>query len=98
MMRTELRAGATPAPVVSLTGITKRFGAVLANSDISLDLFAGEVHVLLGENGAGKSTLIGILSGLLQPDSGTIKVRGRPVTIAAPREAIALGIGTSVAC
>ena len=94
MMRTELRAGATPAPVVSLTGITKRFGAVLANSDISLDLFAGEVHVLLGENGAGKSTLIGILSGLLQPDSGTIKVRGRPVTIAAPREAIALGIGT----
>lgn len=93
-MHQHAHAGAPAAPVVSLSGITKRFGSVLANSDVSLQLYAGEVHVLLGENGAGKSTLIGILSGLLQPDAGSIAVRGQTVTIAAPREAIALGIGT----
>jgi len=93
-MHQHAHTGAQAAPVVSLSGITKRFGPVLANSDVSLQLYAGEVHVLLGENGAGKSTLIGILSGLLQPDAGSIVVRGQTVTIAAPREAIALGIGT----
>jgi len=93
-MHQHVHAGAPAAPVVSLSGITKRFGPVLANSDVSLQLYAGEVHALLGENGAGKSTLIGILSGLLQPDAGSIVVRGQTVSIAAPREAIALGIGT----
>lgn len=85
---------AAPAePAVSVSGISKRFPGVVANDDISLDFRAGEVHVLLGENGAGKSTLIGIMSGLQQPDEGTIRVRGEQVSIRSPRAAIALGIG-----
>ena len=72
-----LLRGAPPAtpggrPAIELRGITKRFPGVVANDDITLDVFAGEIHVLLGENGAGKSTLIGILAGLQQPDAGTI--------------------------
>jgi simple sugar transport system ATP-binding protein len=81
-------------PVVSLSRITKRFPGVVANDDLSLDLYVGEVHVLLGENGAGKSTLIGILAGVLRPDEGMIVIRGRRVTVGSPRDAIALGIGT----
>jgi general nucleoside transport system ATP-binding protein len=79
---------------IELRGITKRFPGVVANNDIALDIFAGEIHVLLGENGAGKSTLIGILAGLQQPDAGTICVHGRAVGIASPRESLDLGIGT----
>jgi general nucleoside transport system ATP-binding protein len=87
--------GATHAdPVISLSGITKRFPGVVANDHVSLDFHAGEVHVLLGENGAGKSTLIGILSGMLRPDEGVISINGRPATIESPRQAIAHGIGT----
>jgi ABC-type uncharacterized transport system ATPase subunit len=81
-------------PAISLHGITKRFPGVVANDDISLDFFAGEIHVLLGENGAGKSTLIGILAGMQQPDAGEIRVRGKPVRIGSPRESLDLGIGT----
>ena len=72
-------------PAIELRGITKRFPGVVANDDITLDIFAGEIHVLLGENGAGKSTLISILAGLQQPDAGTISVNGRPVRIDSPR-------------
>jgi general nucleoside transport system ATP-binding protein len=79
---------------IELRGITKRFPGVVANNDISLDVFAGEIHVLLGENGAGKSTLIGILAGLQQPDAGSIRMHGRPVRIASPRQSLDLGIGT----
>jgi ABC-type uncharacterized transport system ATPase subunit len=79
---------------IELRGITKRFPGVVANNDISLDVLAGEIHVLLGENGAGKSTLIGILAGLQQPDAGSICVHGRSVRIASPRESLDLGIGT----
>jgi general nucleoside transport system ATP-binding protein len=91
--------GAPPAtpdgrPAIELRGITKRFPGVVANDDISLDVFAGEIHVLLGENGAGKSTLIGILAGLQQPDAGTICVHGRSVKIGSPGESLELGIGT----
>jgi len=81
-------------PAVALRGIGKRFPGVVANDDISLDFFLGEIHVLLGENGAGKSTLIGMLAGMQQPDAGEISVRGRPVRIGSPRESLALGIGT----
>ena len=67
---------------------------MLANDDVSLALRAGEVHCLLGENGAGKSTLIGILSGLVRPDAGTIRIDGRETAIDSPRTALGHGIGT----
>ena len=63
-------------PAVALTGITKRFPGVVANSDVHLTVHAGEVHALCGENGAGKSTLMKILYGMQAPDEGTIEVAG----------------------
>lgn len=79
--------------LVRLSGITKYFGALLANSSVDLALHAGEIHALLGENGAGKSTLVKILYGLLSPDSGEIRINGEVVTLSSPREARAHGIG-----
>ncbi|MFC5500740.1 ABC transporter ATP-binding protein [Lysinimonas soli] len=79
--------------VISLKGITKRFPGVIANDDISLDVYDGQVHCLLGENGAGKSTLISILAGMQQPDSGTIEIDGTPVVIGSPKAAMKHGIG-----
>ncbi len=78
---------------VSLRGITKRFGDVVANDGVDLDVKAGEVLALLGENGAGKSTVMKILYGFYRADSGVISVDGKPVIIASPKEAMALGIG-----
>jgi simple sugar transport system ATP-binding protein len=75
-----------------MRGITKRFPGVLANDAVDLDAAVGEVHALLGENGAGKSTLSNILTGLYQPDAGTIELWGEPVRFAAPRDALAAGI------
>ena len=80
-------------PILELHGITKRFPGVLANDHIDLTLEQGEIHALLGENGAGKTTLMNILYGLYHPDEGEIIVRGQPVRIASPDEAIHLGIG-----
>ncbi len=79
--------------VVEMEGITKRFGAFVANDGIDLRVKRGEIHALLGENGAGKSTLMNILFGLYQPDEGSIKINGKPVTISDPNEAVRLGIG-----
>lgn len=79
--------------LLRVRGITKAFGTVLANDDISLDLRAGEVHALLGENGAGKSTLMKILYGLHPPDRGTLFIQGTEVRIPSPRRAMDLGIG-----
>jgi len=80
--------------VVEMRGITKRFpGGVIANDHIDLEIRAGEVHTLLGENGAGKTTLMNILYGLYQPDEGEIRIRGQPVTLRSPSDAIDLGIG-----
>ena len=83
--------GAVPA--VRLCDISKRFGAVRANQDVSLSVAGATVHGLVGENGAGKSTLMAILYGFYQADSGHIEVNGEKVNIANSQQAIALGIG-----
>jgi ABC-type uncharacterized transport system ATPase subunit len=80
-------------PVLRLTGITKRFGSLVANDNISLELAAGEVLALLGENGAGKSTLVSILFGHYTADAGQISVNGQPLPPGDPRAALAAGIG-----
>ena len=82
------------APVLTVRGASKRFGAVTALEDIDLDVHGGEVLALLGDNGAGKSTLIKCLNGVHRLDSGTIAMHGEPVTIDAPADARALGIET----
>jgi ABC-type uncharacterized transport system ATPase subunit len=81
-------------PFVELRGITKAYPGVIANDDVSLDLYQGEVHCLLGENGAGKSTLISILSGIVKPEEGTIRFEGEPVELSSPRVALQYGVGT----
>ncbi|MEU5848785.1 ABC transporter ATP-binding protein [Saccharopolyspora shandongensis] len=85
--------GTAGAPAVELTGITKTFPGVVANSDVNLLVRAGEVHALCGENGAGKSTLMKILYGMQAPDSGTIRVHGEEIRFRTPAEAIRAGIG-----
>jgi rhamnose transport system ATP-binding protein len=80
------------APVLSLRHAAKSFGAVQALTDASIELFPGEAHALVGENGAGKSTLVKILAGVHQPDSGTLEIGGRPVTLSGPAAAQAAGI------
>ncbi|GAA2004012.1 simple sugar transport system ATP-binding protein [Nakamurella flavida] len=81
------------APAVRLTGITKRYPGVVANSDINLTVRRATVHALVGENGAGKSTLMKTLFGLHRPDEGTIEIDGRPQEFTSPADAIAAGIG-----
>jgi rhamnose transport system ATP-binding protein len=72
--------------------ISKRFGTTQALADVSLSLYPGEIHALLGENGAGKSTLIKVITGIHKPDQGEILLDGNPVTINNPLEAQAYGI------
>jgi ABC-type uncharacterized transport systems, ATPase components len=59
-------------PYIQMKNITKSFGKVIANNNINLEVYGGEIHALLGENGAGKSTLMNMLSGVYTPDSGSI--------------------------
>ncbi|MDY7029727.1 MAG: ATP-binding cassette domain-containing protein, partial [Spirochaetota bacterium] len=85
----------TGSPLVSMRGITKVFpeNGVTANRSVDFDLEHGEIHALVGENGSGKSTLMHVLSGLLQPDGGSIEVRGVHQRFRTPREALSAGIG-----
>ncbi len=78
---------------MALLGITKRFGSVVANHDVSFVAHKGEVHALIGENGAGKSTLMSILAGLYRPDAGELRIGGAPVAFRSPGDAIDAGIG-----
>ncbi|RPF48039.1 nucleoside ABC transporter ATP-binding protein [Hydrogenoanaerobacterium saccharovorans] len=80
-------------PYIRLSGITKTFGPVVANNNISLDVKKGEIHALLGENGSGKSTLMSILSGIYQPDSGAIFLGDKQMAFSSPKDAIDAGIG-----
>ena len=80
------------SPVLRLTGISKRFGAVQALTDVDVALFANEVHALVGENGAGKSTLVKILAGIHHPDAGRIQLSGEDLVLSGPAAARDLGI------
>jgi simple sugar transport system ATP-binding protein len=79
-------------PRLHLSGITKRYPAVVANSNVSLTVMPGETHAVLGENGAGKSTLMKIIYGSVKPDAGSVMFNGAPVHIRNPQEARAMGI------
>lgn len=78
---------------VQLKGITKRFGKVLANDHIDIDITKGNIHAIIGENGAGKSTIMEILYGFYQADEGEIFVNGEKTDITSPHIAIKNGIG-----
>ena len=78
---------------IRLEHITKKFGSVIANQDVSLEVCRGEILSLLGENGSGKTTLMNMISGIYFPDEGTIWVNGKEVTIRSPKDSIDLGIG-----
>jgi len=80
------------APILEIRSVAKRFDATQALEDVSLALYPGEIHALVGENGAGKSTLIKIMTGVHQPDRGEILLAGKPVTIASAAGAQRLGI------
>ncbi len=85
--------GGAPTATVELIDVSKGYPGVVASDRVSLTIAAGEIHCLLGENGAGKSTLVGILAGLVQPDTGTIRVDGVVREISDPRVASELGVG-----
>src|ERR1700730_17887117 len=79
-------------PRLKVEGLTKRYGTLAANDDISFDVAAGELHCLLGENGAGKSTLIGCIFGSSPSDAGRIFFEGREMHLRSPADAARLGI------
>ena len=81
------------AYAVKMENVTKRFGKVVANNAVNLELREGEILSLLGENGSGKTTLMNMLSGIYFPDEGQIYIHDKPVTIASPKDAFDLGIG-----
>ena len=78
---------------VQMRDITKRFGPVLANDRVWLDIYKGEILALLGENGSGKTTLMNMLSGIYFPDEGQIFIDGKEALIRSPKDAFSYGIG-----
>jgi ribose transport system ATP-binding protein len=85
-------AQADPLPFWRMNGISKHYGGVRALENVDLTVERGRIHAVLGENGAGKSTLIKIMSGVVQPDSGTMQLEGRAVRFAGPTEAMRAGV------
>jgi ABC-type sugar transport system ATPase subunit len=92
--KSETRQNKMTEPLVQMQGISKRFQGVQALDAVDFEIYPGEIVGLLGENGAGKSTLIKILSGVYQPDAGSIQMRGQPVHIGSPHAAQQLGVAT----
>ena len=84
----------TEPPVLEVKGVSKLYGQVRALSDVSFELYPGEVVALLGDNGAGKSTLVKVLSGVLSPDEGDLLMDGELLSIRTPMDALRHGIGT----
>jgi ABC-type sugar transport system ATPase subunit len=82
----------TKDPFLKLEGVSKNWPGVRALDDVSMELFPGEIHALIGENGAGKSTLLKILFGVVQADSGALHIDGKRAELGSPAEAMALGI------
>lgn len=80
-------------PAVAMKGVTKRFGSTVANEDVNLEIYRGEILALLGENGSGKTTLMNMLSGIYFPDEGSIFIDGKEAIISSPKDAFDLGIG-----
>ncbi|WP_164754459.1 ATP-binding cassette domain-containing protein, partial [Mesorhizobium sp. M7A.F.Ca.US.008.03.1.1] len=76
-------------PAIEFIGLTKKFGTLLANDNVSFAIRAGTIHGIVGENGAGKSTLMSALFGLYKPDAGEIRLNGKQVSIKSPSAAIA---------
>lgn len=85
----------TVTPIIALEQVSKAYGPTIANDNVSFAVQPGSVHAVLGENGAGKSTTMKLLSGLIRPDSGIIRVHGREVTLKSPLDAHAAGIQTA---
>ena len=81
------------SPILELKHITKRFGNITANEDVSLEVYQGEILALLGENGSGKTTLMNAIAGIYYPEEGQIFVNGKEVSINSPKDAYDLGIG-----
>src|SRR5512138_3224800 len=80
--------------IIQMQGIAKTFPGVIALEDVDFSLRTGEIHALMGENGAGKSTLIKVLTGVEQPDQGTIELDGQLVQVRSPQHSQELGIST----
>ena len=78
---------------IRLNNVTKTFGEVVANKNVSLEIRKGEILALLGENGSGKTTLLNMIAGIYYPDSGEVLVNGKPVEIRSPKDAYQMGIG-----
>jgi simple sugar transport system ATP-binding protein len=81
-------------PLMEMDNIKKNFGPVIALGGVSFDIYAGECHCLLGDNGAGKSTFIKTMSGVHKPTGGVMRVNGKEVSFATPRDAMTAGIAT----
>ncbi|MEL6920760.1 MAG: ATP-binding cassette domain-containing protein [Pseudomonadota bacterium] len=84
----------THAPIIEMRNIEKHFGSVIALAGVSVDIYPGECHCLLGDNGAGKSTFIKTMSGVHKPTAGEILFEGKPMNFDSPRDAMDAGIAT----